>query len=1541
MTSAKPGAGVPKRPLPLAVSLAAVALALAGVSRAAPRAVHEAYWWLDEVRAAAFAISTARSGRVAQWPRMAVPLGSATLPLPRANSPIVLNGKLDDQAWSQATAFPAGPVFGPWRTGPFMLKAYACHDDENLYLALVSPVDLTDLGSLGPRGELFTVDRPYRAGKGGGIPSRGVTRTRSYHTIELSVPLPKRGNVALAFTPEVVRQPGGKLPHELALLGLGRGGADRRRGRRRIPAWLGPFQVTLVPADTWVRLDAVVLEGRAHLLGHLFVVDNRTNFSGTAELDPVPHSSLCRLAYKHQHKGRLFTYDGFVPRAPIAETLSTARALIGRGASMGVARERVGKLLAAADGLESEARRPRVPDSPAWRALYCQARELRARAHLAMLDAPLLFTKRHPYFAGHIYDDYYTWHPGGGIYVLENPHEVGAASKVRTLIDATTKPTLGPGVYRDPELSWDAKRVVFANKAASNAWTSLYEMGVDGKGLRRLTNPQGYHDITPAYLPDGDIVFTSTRPRHRVPCFNSGVDTLHRMTPDGKTIWSISSNNVTEFDPAILHDGRILYGRWEYLDKTALYMQSLWTMFPDGTNETALFANNMARPTAVLDARPVPGTHLVVAALTPHNGQARGAIGLIDPHRGKNGLQAVTNLTPEYPAAMDQGLRVGPADPWPLSRDDVLIANNALGAHGVIELVDRFGHRELAHADPALSCSSPMLVKPRPRPPVISPQGPVAKPAQDPASGRFLVLDVYQGLRGVPRGEVKQLRVVEETARVSEVPPGGRWWNQAFLVSWQGPYVIKNYLGVVPVHPDGSAYFEAPAGRALYFQALDAEGRELQRMRTYVQAVPGVTRSCIGCHEHKYATPAQPAEPAQALLGPPAKPKSEPWGSGFVDYPTMVQPILDKHCVSCHGGEKDIAGGLDLSGGWTWAFNISYESLLKKNLAGFVRCHNSDVTSSVILAPRTIGSAVAPLANVLSDGHEDRIPKITDAERRLIHAWMDTDSCYYGTWNYTKHATCRAILGTAGPLAGTMRAAGCAKCHAAGHVGNDWVNLQTPEWSRILRAPLAKSEGGLGLAWCRQRKASRGFPLVTQRQMPPDVFRPPKLQKPDRNGDPVVTFASAKDPRYQAMLATIRRARADALARARVDMPGADVVPGVCRHQYPVPLPKALPTLTAAAMPDESALLTWTRSAETIGLTFELHRSPTEGFTPTDKTRIGESLIFRHVDPAPPPGPQHYALIVLSDDARSQPVRAAVTVPQPAPPPAPVGLKALAQPGQVILTWQPGPKAGLRYDVYRAPAGATPLKKITAEPVPALSYSDTDLVADVEHVYRVRAVTRRGQESPASAPVTSAALREVKEPVFTVDFAKGPVATLLDGSKVKGLRHGGAVAAGQFLDLGKGGHVTFPHRPELDLTPRLSIECWLHQDRGATMPVVLSCGSWQDSGWFLQCYQGRWRWYVGGMNCDGGRVAFGRWVHLVCTFDGRRARLFEDGKLVAQTASAAPNLTPYPGRLHVGQYSAGPNASFQVTGRVAGVKLYRRAVPSAEAAAAFTAGPPR
>ncbi len=1187
----------------------------------------------------------------------------------------------------------------------------------------------------------------------------------------------------------------------------------------------------------------------------------------------------------------------------------------------------------------------------------------RDKAVLGQLpDAPLLFVKRLNYLGIHIYDTYYKWRPGGGIYILENPADPPAQHRIRPLIDATTPETLGEGVYSDPDLSWDATRVVFCFKGEKSGNTSIYEIGIDGTALRRLSDPSpcaaaykggksGQHDVTPAYLPDGRFVLTSTRPSGLVPCANSGVSIMHVMNGDGTDLHPISVNTVDEFDPCVLPDGRLLFGRWEYVDKNALTQQSLWTVFPDGTNETALYANNMAQPEALLDARPVPGhPHLIAAALTRHNAPPRGSIAMVDTRVGKNDVAAITNFERPNDPAYDRGES---CEPWPLSPDLVLCSARMPGSkRNSILLMGRDGHRVDVVSDPKLDCHSPIPIQPRACPPV-------ATDSVDRAArvGAFFVQDIHEGLDGVPPGTVKWLRVVEETSRVSATPGGA--FNQTFLVSGILAFSVKNFLGIVPVAPDGSAYFEAPSGRALYFQALDAEGRLVRSMRTFVQAAPGAVRSCIGCHERKFASPGA-RNTRRPVAVRPRKLAPESWGSGYVDYPSMVQPVFDRHCVRCHGGSAGIAGGLDLTGGWTEHFSISYENLVSRRktqvtadlIAGIDCMNGTALWSARIFPPLSHGSGAAPLAEVLVSGHDGRINDLTRAERDLVLAWIDSNGLYHGSWDYSKHG-CR--IGTWGQtkaaLVRSMKDAGCMKCHgdAKGKAvlfESDWVNLRTPERSRLLRAPLPAGAPGLGLGFCRQAvvdpsrrrlrllatgKYAHGIKAVEAFRVPPRPAAPV--------GDAVVSFRSTSDSHYQAMLEIIRGGRRKALTQPRVDMPGAVVIAGACRQFVPPCVPEPLPELRGAADADGVVHLSWERSARTIGLEAALHRGDKPGFAPTPETLLAQTTLFAATDAEAAPGQQHhYALVLFGADGESSPVRACVHIPSVPPPPLVSGLRAAAGPGRVDLRWDGLPGVMTKYRVYRADGRGAASEQLTVAPTASLTFTDVPPADGRARFYTVRAVNRRGTEGAACAAVAAAALAEPQEPVFLASFCESLDATLADGMALAGKRIGNARVVGGTLDLERGGHVTFPHRPAFDVTHRLTIACWLKVTKPAQMPVVLGCGQWAGAGWFLQRIGTGWRWYVGGVHCDGGQPAPGQWTHLAATYDGDVLRLFQDGVQVAEKPGTI-NADVWPGLLHVGQYSGGPGRQYQVTGRLADVRIYARALGAADIGGLFRALP--
>jgi hypothetical protein len=403
-------------------------------------------------------------------------------------------------------------------------------------------------------------------------------------------------------------------------------------------------------------------------------------------------------------------------------------------------------------------------------------------------------------------------------------------------------------------------------------------------------------------------------------------------------------------------------------------------------------------------------------------------------------------------------------------------------------------------------------------------------------------------------------------------------------------------------------------------------------------------------------------------------------------------------------------------------------------------------------------------------------------------------------------------------------------------------------------------------------------------------------------------------------------------------MPGAQLTAGLCRLTPATTLPGELPELRSDVTETGDVALQWPLPLPTNGLEFELHRSDQPNFEPDEKTRIGWTSSFRFADNVPPTGQQHYALVVVAGSRRSRPVRTEIEVPELPPPTTPTGLQARAHPGEIALEWEPATQVGLRYRVLRAKADSESFE-LVSDSTTETHFTDGGLAPGEKYAYAVRAVDRRQRLSDVSRPVTAAALPLIKEPVFQAPFETSMVADLINDRQSKGVRRGKARITESVLDLRDGGHVTYAHAPEFDLRHGFSVECWLRIDEPSQMPVVVSCGRWQGPGWFVQVLGGRWRWYLGGVNCDGGRAPIGRWVHVLATYDGSQARVFQDGVQVASTPCKADRTT-WSAPLFVGQYGPSPGTSYQVLGRIARLRIYHRAVSAEEAAVAFKDGPP-
>jgi hypothetical protein len=518
---------------------------------------------------------------------------------------------------------------------------------------------------------------------------------------------------------------------------------------------------------------------------------------------------------------------------------------------------------------------------------------------------------------------------------------------------------------------------------------------VNNGGARQLTDGP-FHDYYPCPLPDGGLAFISTRCRARFLCWRPQAFVLFRMTADGEDIHPLSFANLSEWTPAVMRDGRILWTRSEYIDKGADFGHTLWATRPDGAHPELIFGNNT--PNCYINGHEVPGTREILCTIFSHGGDHNGPLGLIDLARasGPSDTNAVSNITPDTTPHYNMNWPRYECwrDPVPITRDYFLASHAPADRFGLY-LVDRYGNRELLYLDPAIGSMSPSLLRPQTRPPVL---GPIAPVPADPQFGQFTVADVYQGLEpAVARGKIKFIRVCQEVRAELEQLTGGEFRRdhgpvfQDFYATpihkVNGPhgwpsYVAKASLGLARVEADGSASFFAPAGKVLYFEALDENLNELQRMRSVVQLQPGEQRGCVGCHEHRRTTP--PAKMSLAALRAPEKLEPPPWGDVPFAYERVVQPVWDSQCVRCHDAKHerglDLSATLDIEG-----VPASYRSLIR---GGWV--HYFDMTYKLRhqkAEPQTFGTLESKLFKILATNHHE--VKLTSDQAHAVKCWVD------------------------------------------------------------------------------------------------------------------------------------------------------------------------------------------------------------------------------------------------------------------------------------------------------------------------------------------------------------------------------------------------------------------------------------------------------------------------------------------------------------------------------------------------------------------------
>ena len=575
------------------------------------------------------------------------------------------------------------------------------------------------------------------------------------------------------------------------------------------------------------------------------------------------------------------------------------------------------------------------------------------------------------------------------------------------------------GVIRDPDVSYDGTRILFAwKKSARDDDYHLYEMDVATRAVRQLTFGKGVADYEGIYLPDGNIMFSSTRCFQNVDCWHVSACNMFLMDGDGKFMRRIGFDQVHSNYPQVHPgSGAVTYTRWEYNDRGQIYPQPLFQMHPNGAHQQEFYGNTSYFPTSILHARGIPGTQKVLAILSGHHTPQKGKLAIIDPSLGREETAGVTLVAPEVKPKgsirIDQYGQKGDQwqYPYPLDENNYLVTFRPNGAkHFGIYFMNRKGERVLLAQDPVVSCNQPIPLAPRPKPPQVGYPIDWRK-----TTGMFTVKDVYAGpgLKGVARGTVKKLRVVALDFMATDI--GRKHGPSAIsdLAAWD----VKVVLGETPVHEDGSAAFEVPARTPVYFQAIDGNGHVVQTMRSWSTLMPGETFSCVGCHAYDSAAASAKANTLALQKGvAKLQPFYDVSGRGF-SFPKTIQPILDAKCVKCHSGVDAPAPDLRATPVWDEKarklWNKSYSALVSTGRAARPANDTSQVTGTIDehsryvnwigrwsvptpIPPYSHGSSRSPLVKMLAKGH--RGVKMTQEEMDKIACWIDLAVPHSGTW---------------------------------------------------------------------------------------------------------------------------------------------------------------------------------------------------------------------------------------------------------------------------------------------------------------------------------------------------------------------------------------------------------------------------------------------------------------------------------------------------------------------------------------------------------------
>ena len=547
------------------------------------------------------------------------------------------------------------------------------------------------------------------------------------------------------------------------------------------------------------------------------------------------------------------------------------------------------------------------------------------------------------------------------------------------------KPIVPDASIADLRMHWDANRVMFTTLMGENdkRW-NVYEVKLDGTGCKKLIENEEpdleFYDGT--YLPDGRIIANSNIGYQGVPCV-SGDDPVGNMvlyTPEQKNLRRLTFDQDANWNPVVMNNGRVMYTRWEYTDLTHYYSRIVMHMNPDGTENKALYGSGSMFPNSTFDIQPLPGHgSAFVGIISGHHGVARsGRLIIFDPTKGRKNVQGMVQEIPHRNRPIQELIKdelvngVWPqfVKPTPLNDKYFLVAAKldpqSLWGLYLVDIYDNVTCLMQAEGEGYIS---PILVKETKTPPAIPDRVKLNE-----KEATIFIQDIYEGegLRGIPRGTVKELRLHAYEYAYVKTRSDHNWHGI------QSGWDIKRLLGTVPVEEDGSAIFKVPANPPISIQPIDKDGVAVQWMRSWVTGQPGEVVSCIGCHEDQNQIPIPKRVMASQKAAAPLK--APEGGVRSFTFDLEIQPILDRACIACHNGEGK---AFDLRGGKKDKLGYGTSYL---NIHPYVHRQGGE-GDMVVLQPYEYHPNTSELVRILKKGHHN--VKLTDAEWLKLYNWID------------------------------------------------------------------------------------------------------------------------------------------------------------------------------------------------------------------------------------------------------------------------------------------------------------------------------------------------------------------------------------------------------------------------------------------------------------------------------------------------------------------------------------------------------------------------